>query len=444
MTKLFALESIQEIAYTEPAAETEAASTLINTTEGGEEVVCEQEELGNALCVAETLDAIGEQVEKAQDGFSVSATKALNTALEHLCNIDFGDNTKFHMVAVEEFSTYRAKKQASMESLEQIKEFGKRVWEWIKKLIKDVITSIKRIFKIQTLKQKQVKFEINSALDVAEKSKGAGVYTDPAKKQILALKYDAPGFKDKAAMLRLSTHGRFMGGQETITDFKKHHEHMSKLENGFLRIESDVIRHLESAMRNIFTPGKDYSRFVNAAVVAVTAPLSGHQIPNRRALPDGVRTFETPMTFGNMSIYREAVIYDTEIDGDVLRTTFAATSGTHDPQLPEAAPFLSIGEIEQGLHAVRERWASTEHYVSKLLDAADNLESLEKMVGKVAIENTDDKMIQRRARRILSTIHAYLGTRRVFANALVSYNHAVMMSLVTYCSKSNIEIDGPV
>ena len=441
MIKLFALESIQEIPYEEPASETEGASDAVDASINGDEIIERQEELGDAICVAQTLDAIGEQVDKAPDGFSVPATKALNAALEHLCNIDFGDQTTFSMIAVEEFSTYRARRVASMESLEKIKEFGLKVWEWIKKLIKDIIASIKKVFNVQKTKVKKLELAISDALVVAEKAKAAGAYSSPDKAHTLALKYDAPGFRDKVTMRMLSTHGRFNGGAEVLSDFKKHTELMGRLENGFLRIEEDVIRNLETAMRNIFQSGKEYSRAINGALVAVTAPLSGHQIPNKRELPNGVRTYETPLVFGNESIYREAVVGEAELTGDILRTTLGSTSNTHDVQYPEAAPYLTISEIESGLHAARDRVSINSTYINKLLDAADSLDSLESLVGKIAIENTENDMVQRRARRILSVVHAYLDTRRVFANQLVSYDHAVTAALVNYCSKSNLSVD---
>ena len=430
------MEEILEIPYDEPASSTEAASEAVDSSIGEEEIIRQQAELGNAICVAETLEAIGVEIDKAPDGVSAPMGRALSLAVEHLCNVDFGDDTKLSLPAFEEFSTYGAQRNASMESMAKIKDFSKRVWEWIKKLIRDIIKSIKKLFGIQNAKQKVQEVEIDSAIEEARTAKEKE-RTSPHKETTVAIGFTPDGFKDKVTMRRLSTNGRFVGGGETINSFKHHHELLVKLENGFLRIDKDVVDNLEAAMRNIYVSGKEYSRVINLAMVAVTAPLSGHHIPNRRELPDGVKTFETPLVFGGMSIYREAVVADVELSNDSLRSSFDVSSNAHDTKLPESAPFLQIDDIDAGLKLARARCVASRSYINKLEDAADALSRLEYRVGKIAIESVGNEMAQRRARRILQVVHAYLETRRVFANSMVSYSHAVNAAMVNYCVKSN-------
>ena len=436
MRKIFAMEEISEIPYDEPASETEAANELIDTDVSGKEIITKQEELGNALCIANTLEAVCDEVSKAPDGVSPSVGRALTTALEHLCNIDFGDGVgALGLPAFEEFSTTRAQKNTALESIEKIKEFGKKVWKWIVNLIKDIIASIKKLFNIQTAGLKEQESIINLAIEKADVVRKEVIHA-PVETKTLAIGYTPEGFRNQVAMHRLSTNGRFVGGQETVISYVKHHELLCKLETGFLRIEADVIKNLQSALKNIFVSGKAYSQAINAALVAVTAPLSGHQIANKRELPPGVRTFETPLIFGGMSIYREAVVSQVELENEILHTSLEVTSNMHAAQLPESSPYLTMDEIERGLKDARTRTATNLQYVDKLTNASDELSSLEKLVGKIAYENTDDAHIQRRARRILQVIHVYFDTRRVFANSLVSYSKAVTAAYINYCTSS--------
>jgi hypothetical protein len=411
----------------DPSAPT-GALNLDDTSAYERDIVERQIKLGDALCVVNTIEAIGDAVERTPDGMSIPAARALVTALEHLCSIDFGygfeANTKLTMPAFEEFSTYRARKQASMEALAEIKEYGKKVWAWIRKMLSDIIAYIKKIFNVQKAKQRKLETMIEEETKAAKEAR------------TLTITHTHDGFKDKATMIRLAINGEFHGGASTIAGFREHHELMTKLENGFLRIEADVLKYLDSAVKTIFVSGKSYSSHIDNAMIAVTAPLSGHYIQNKRELPSGVRTFETPLVFGGMSVYREAVVGQAVLENETLKTSVAATTGVKEAILPEVAPYLEIDDIELGLRMVKSRWQSANAYVNKLADAADDLTNLERMVGRIASDNTDNDMVQRRARRVLFVLHTYLDTRRVFAGSLVNYGHTVSAAMLNYCSKS--------
>jgi hypothetical protein len=130
------------------------------------------------------------------------------------------------------------------------------------------------------------------------------------------------------------------------------------------------------------------------------------------------------------------VVGQAVLENETLKTSVAATTGVKEAILPEVAPYLEIDDIELGLRMVKSRWQSANAYVNKLADAADDITNLERMVGRIASDNTDNDMVQRRARRVLFVLHTYLDTRRVFAGSLVNYGHTVSAAMLNYCSKS--------
>ena len=98
--------------------------------------------------VVATLESIANILSQSKDGLTPNNAKPLNTAIEHLLK-SIDQNPKV-LPAMEAFGGTKTKLQATMESIEKIKEVAKDLWEKIKAWFQKLWNAIKNFYSEMT------------------------------------------------------------------------------------------------------------------------------------------------------------------------------------------------------------------------------------------------------------------------------------------------------
>ena len=157
MKKLFAFEDLNDPMFVSPTVTDSNTEDLVQeeSTVNELDLIKQEDDLGRALTVANTLETIAQEAMLAKEGMSPSAAKALAIAVESICK-NIVPDSELKIITFEELTTIRDKRNATLEALDAIKDFGNKIWDWICKMMSMLIDKIKSIFNRKKSKENDI------------------------------------------------------------------------------------------------------------------------------------------------------------------------------------------------------------------------------------------------------------------------------------------------
>lgn len=153
---IMALEGLEEV-ISNPEVEAPSVDEVpVDAAKGDELIDVNQgndiddllENINDNSNVVTTLESIANILSQSKDGLTPNNAKPLNTAIEHLLR-SIDQNPKV-LPAMEAFGGTKTKLQATMESIEKIKEVAKDLWEKIKAWFQKLWNAIKNFYSEMT------------------------------------------------------------------------------------------------------------------------------------------------------------------------------------------------------------------------------------------------------------------------------------------------------
>lgn len=188
---IMALEGLEEV-ISNPEVEAPAVDEVpVDAAQGDELIDINQidnqgndiddllEDINDNSNVVATLESIANILSQSKDGLTPNNAKPLNTAIEHL--LRYIDQNPKVLPAMEAFGGTKTKLQATMESIEKIKEVAGAIWKKIVETIKLLIQKIKNFFFGVETKAKKANESIKKTEEILKENKNKEIKNEEDK-----------------------------------------------------------------------------------------------------------------------------------------------------------------------------------------------------------------------------------------------------------------------
>lgn len=421
---IMALEELDTAVSDRPIVEQDM---LIDNGEEELQLTAELVKSTDAIIVDNTLDGVVTALESMEViQINHHAGKALMLAVEQICKIDVGDTTKHTFPAFEEFSTKRQKRLVSQESLQSIKDFGKKILTMIINAINKAIEWFKKIFNKQAWKNKA---NANKAQANKDKLK------------IVLQKKEAVKEKDirgEFIIRVLHRNGKVPQGIDLIREANNHFKLMKDLDYTFETSERLVLKNLSEALKSIHKEGKEFQDKINDCQSEICTSSIGNRISDRTIdTSQGFAMFEKALTFGDKSFYRTGIIGPAEVNvGDIKAYVGDSTNAKEELDFSAELKALDINDIES-LNSIIVSRITRQKLLIDSRDKIDfKLSDLRKEIIRIQNTKAYEERTIRRAKVLYHVINMYLVLRNGTDVAVMNYDQKVCEALLTYVEKS--------
>ena len=380
------------------------------------------------------VDEIATQMDSVEGGMEPAAGQAVAVAIEHFCR---KHNAIEKKIAFEEYSTRRNKEQQAVVALEGIRDTLRRIWQKILAMLKAIIGWFKEVFNRQRLRR--------AALDNKHQRLGEKIKTVKAAAVTQDREPPKPGKLRAPNVVRvLNVRGSVPEGIKLVQMAYDHNQKLQHAYKAFGESEERVLVSIEKAVSRIYKEGQAFrdalnSGFQEIVSLPITMPRSRDQ-HRFGELSKGMIVFESPLVFGNRSIFRtgleaESTMGPADVHCGVFSSSDAPSATSFDTDIDKLKP-EEVDIIYELYKEHGNKFAKVQE--ERRHNAIKKLETLESQMHSIERNPGNQPFVTNRGRQIHQLIAM---TKKLMSSddvSIVVYDQAVQNALLDYAIASCI------